>query len=453
MNRAREPQPSSSSAPAELWRATGGGPSRGLRFLDRAFAALPLRLGYLLVIGLAPIYFLHFNRARLAMVAAMRRMGRPHPWWAALRAYGTYVLLLVDRHYERAGRLDVRVERGPGGADLATAVAEPGPLVLLGSHCGALEMAARAIETQGRLLRAVAVRDDGAGELLAGVGDVAQGVGAAGEAIVADGTMKAGLKMLGALKRGEVLAFKVDRVLPGAKPQDRLEVPLFGEAAELPRGPAEVVRLAKARALVVHVFRVGPGRYEVVSAPVDTSSGDARGIVGSWARGLEQQVRRRPWQWFNFFPYWPSDVRRLADVPERVPPGLRVAVPALIGALTAVAVTVCLLALGEHTMVGLRPVVRGALHVAGVAAVLGAVGFGLGGAAVDRYGRRNPLALWEALACPVLAVAAAAWPGGLGAVGGPVATCAGLGIVAGCLAALLPTWWTVRPDRDERPAA
>ena len=401
MIRAREPRPDSTSAPGETWRAAGGGPIRGLRFLDRAFALLPLRLGYLVVIGLAPIYFLHFNRGRLAVVAAMRRMGLRHPWWAALRAYGAYVLLLVDRHYEQAGRLEVTVERGPGGADLAAAVVEPGPLVLLGSHCGALEMAARAIESRGRLLRAVAVRDDGAGQLLAGVGDVAQGIGAAGAAIVADGSMRAGLKMLGALRRGEVLAFKADRVLPGARPQDRLTLPVFGEPAELPRGPAEIVRLAGARALIVHVFRIGPGRYEVVSAPVDTSSGDAAGIVASWTEGLERQVRRRPWQWFNFFPYWPSDVECLAEVPERVPPGLRVAVPSLMGALLSVAVMVCLLALGEPTMVGLRPVVRVALHVAGVAAVLGTIGFGLMGASVDRRGRRNPLAIWSALACPV----------------------------------------------------
>jgi lauroyl/myristoyl acyltransferase len=451
VNRAQEPRPAAASAPGETWRATGGGPSRGLRFLDRAFRLLPLRLAYVLVIGLAPIYFLHFNRARFAVVAAMRRMGRPHPWWAALRAYGAYVLLLVDRHYQRAGRLEITVDRGPGADHLAAAVEAPGPLVLLGSHCGALEMAAGAIETRGRLLRAVAVQDAGAGQLLEGVGDVAEGIGAAGRAIVADGSMRAGLKMLGALKRGEVLAFKSDRVLPGARPQDRLLVDVFGEPAELPRGPAEIVRLAGARAVIVHVFRVGPGRYRVVSRPVDTSSGDAAGIVASWVEGLEAQVRHQPQQWFNFYPYWPGDVERLGELHERVPPGLRVAVPSLIGALLAVAVMVCLLALGDHTMVGLRPVVRGALHVAGVAAVLGAIGFGLGGASVDRRGRRNALALWSTLGCSILAVAAAAWPGGLASVGGPVATCAGIGIVAGCLAALLPSWWTLRPD--EPPAA
>ena len=381
----------------------------------------------------------------------MRRMGRPHPWLSALRSYGAYVLLLVDRHYQRAGRLEVTLERGPGGEDLEKAVEEPGPLVLLGSHCGALEIAGCAISTRGRALRAVAVRDDGAGQLLAGVGDVAQGVGAAGSTIVADGTMRAGLKMLGALRRGEVLAFKTDRVLPAARAQDRLVVPIFGEPAELPRGPAEIVRLAGARALIVHVFRTGPGRYEVLSQPVDTRSGTASGIAAAWADGFEQQVRRRPWQWFNFYPYWPADAERLAGLPERVPPGLRVAVPSLIGALLSVAVMVCLLAAGEHTMVGLRPVVRGALHFAGVAAVVGAIGFGLKGAGVDRHGKRNALALWSTLGCPLLAVAAAAWPGGLAGVGGPVATCAGLGIVAGCLAALLPTWWTLRPD--EPPAA
>lgn len=431
--------------PSFAWRVPGGGPTRGLRFLYWAFRFLPLRLGYLLVIGLAPIYFLHFNRPRHAMVRAMRRVGLRRPWWAALKAYCAYVLLLVDRHYAREGRLDVTVQRGPGGAELDQMVGRPGPLVLLGSHCGALEIAARAVEAQGRPLRAVAFRDEGARRLLAGVGDPGVAVGDH-ETIAADRTVAAGLRILGALRRGEVIAFKADRVLPGSRRQDRLLVPLFGELAELPSGPAEIVRLARAQALVVHVFRVGPGRYEVVAERLDTSSGDADAIVRSWAQGMEREVLRHPEQWFNFYPFWPSDAAELAWLPEKIPPGTRVAFPAVVGALFSVAVSVVLLAMGGATMAGLRPLARGALLWAFAASLAGSIGFGLAGAAVDRMGRRNTAARFCAVVCPFLATAAALLPGGLSHAPGPVFASSFAGLAAGCAAALLPGWWTLRPD-------
>ena len=309
------------------WRAASSGPAWGLRFLQWAFARLPIRAAYVLVIGLAPIWFAHYNRPRMAVVRAMRRMGLRFPTWRALGAYAAYTFNLVDRWYVRAGRLTPRLE---GGLDaLDRALADPSALVLLGSHCGSLEMAGALLASQPRPVRAVALPDPSARQLLDGVGDSSQTVGGDRSTIVADGSMRAGLQVLGALRRGEVVAIKADRFIPGSAARDRVTITLFGEPAELPRGPAEVVRLTGARAYAASVFRVGPGRYQVLGEEIDTRDGDPERILEGYARILERHLRSRPDQWFNFFPFWEGDAAPLEQLPETVPPGMRRFGPAI----------------------------------------------------------------------------------------------------------------------------
>lgn len=382
------PEPSTAS-----WRVASAGPRWGLRFLEWMFSWLPLRGAYLLVIGLAPIWYLHYNEPRYGVARAMARMGRRWPWWAGLRAYAAYTLALVDRHYVRAGRLTPVVEP-EGRAALDAAVADPSPLIFLGSHCGSLEMAVAALEAMGRPVRAVAVRDRSAARLLRGVGDSSQEVGGQRSAIEADGTPGAGLKMLRALRSGDILAFKADRVLPGSPARDRVVVDLFGEPAELPRGPAEVARLAKARAWALSVFRTGPGRFRVHADPVDVDRTDAAATTRSWAALFEEHVRRQPDQWFNFYGWWPRDARELADQPPTVPPGMRAAVPAIRGALVAAVVAVVLgLAPGR---VALLAGLQGGL-------LAGLIGMSFG-ARVDRHGTRDQVARATSVLGPIFAV-------------------------------------------------
>jgi predicted LPLAT superfamily acyltransferase len=345
------------------------------------------------VIGLAPIWFMHYNRPRYGVVLAMRRMGMRFPWWSALGAYTAYTLSLVDRHFIRAGRLTPQLV--PGGREgLDAAIAQPGPLVFLGSHCGSLELAVPALESMGRAVMAVAVRDPAAQQLLDGVGDPARSVGGTRATIVADGTPAAGLRMLRALREGDVLAFKSDRCLPGSQEKQLVRASLWGDDVWLPRGPAEIVRLAEARAWTLSVFRVGPGRFRLLADEVPTDSGDSREIAKGFAQRLERHVSTQPNQWFNFFPYWIDDGPALAHVPETVPPGMRAAVYGLRGGLTAGVVAAFL---------GLSPV--GLSLTAGVlgGVLAGLLGMSLG-AARDPDGRRNPVARGTAALAPALAL-------------------------------------------------
>jgi len=394
------------------WRTTGGGPAWGLRFLDQAFRRLPLRGAYALVIGLAPIYLMHFNIPRESLKKAAARLGYPRPFWGALAIYAQYILLLVDRWYIRRGQLTPQLEflgGEHGRAAFGRLLEDERPLVLLGSHLGALQEVVPALAGLGRVVRPVAVHDAGAQRLLAEVGDPSEGIARQGDTIVADGTVKSGLAMLGAMRRGEILAFKADRTLPGR--DGALVAQVLGEPVPLPKGPAELARLGKARAVAVNAVRVGPGRFLLLAEDLGPT-GDVQATVDAYAESLSRHAAAYPNQWFNFFPYWPADEAALTSLPETVPPGLRAALRGARGAVLAGAIV----ALGWPAL-GHDPVqaVLAALGSAAVcSAAVGVIGaFGLG-AAVDRDGRANAAAWPVALAAPALTVLVAT-----AALGGP----------------------------------
>ena len=415
--------PSSSPASGETgaagWRLASAGPRWGLRFLSVVYRVLPLRLGQYLIWGMIWGWFQHYNRPRAAVVAAMRRMGQPRPYWAAYRVFLNYGFMLVERFYTYSGRITPRVERSDpdarrSSAVMARASKQPGPLVVLSSHCGAVEHTTFFIEGLGRNLRAVAIRDESAASLLSGVGDPSVALGA-GRTIVADGSMKAGLTMLKALKQGDILAFKADRPLPGAAPDEVIELPFFGETARFPLGPAKLIAAAKARAVVISVFRTGRASYRAIAHDLDTSSRDPETIVREYVRIQQDHLREHPDQWFNFYPWWPADEEPVNALPETVPPELRAAEPSFVATLAAI---LGLPVLGYVAGVTeSMAVVRGTPALT-AALLLSSAGAALAiwrGASVDNKLRYNGEAISTAMAVAILgpALVAAAAPGEL----------------------------------------
>ncbi len=93
------------------------------------------------------------------------------------------------------------------------------------------------------------------------------------------------------------------------------------------------------------------------------------------------EVRARPSQWFNFYPFWPSDAARLAHLPETVPPSVRAGAWAVRAGLSS-AVAAALLGVtspGLAALAGLQGGVLGLLFC-----------IALGGS-VDADGRRGPI--------------------------------------------------------------
>jgi predicted LPLAT superfamily acyltransferase len=413
------PTPAPSHADAPGWRLASAGPRWGLRFLAAVYRVLPLALGQYLVWGMIWGWFQHYNRPRVSVIRAMARMGQSSPYWAAYRVFLTYGFMLVERFYTYSGRITLTIERSDADARRSAAVMEratkePGPLVVLSSHCGAVEHTAFVMEGLGRNLRAVAIRDEAAATLLSGVGDPSVALGR-GRTIVADGSMKAGLTMLKALKQGDILAFKADRPLPGAGADEILEVPFFGETARFPLGPAKLIAAAKARAVVISVFRIGRATYRAIAHDLDTSSRDPETIVREYVRIQEDHLRHHPDQWFNFYPWWPADEEPVNATPETVPPPLRAAEPSFVATLAAILSLPLLgyLAGVEEVSAVVRgvPSIAAALLLASAAAALAI----WRGASVDDKLRYNGEAISTAVGVALIgpAIVAAAAPGSL----------------------------------------
>jgi Kdo2-lipid IVA lauroyltransferase/acyltransferase len=111
-----------------------------------------------------------------------------------------------------------------------------------------------------------------------------------------------GAELLGALRRGEVVALQGDRAL-GTRGDVR--IPFFGRPALFPLGPFLLARAAGVP--VVPAFCVLDRRYRYavrIAAPIAVGPGEEEQAARAWVAQLEGVVREHPTQWFNFYDVW-----------------------------------------------------------------------------------------------------------------------------------------------------
>ena len=116
--------------------------------------------------------------------------------------------------------------------------------------------------------------------------------------IVLDGSPFASLEMLGALKRGEMVAMLVDRWGKA----DGVAAPFFGREHYLPRGPFVLSRVTGAPILPAFVVRDGASHRGIVEPPLVVVEDDLGPPAHRVRAALERVIRRFPEQWYNFVP-------------------------------------------------------------------------------------------------------------------------------------------------------
>jgi predicted LPLAT superfamily acyltransferase len=123
----------------------------------------------------------------------------------------------------------------------------------------------------------------------------------------------ASLAINAALKAGDMVCMLADRVFAD---QPAVSVQFMGGSVRLPLGPFHAAALTGAPIFVGFLNKSGYDSYVVevdepwyISLPSKRSerAGVLQAAVQQWAKRLEQQVRRYPQQWHNFFPFWNDD--------------------------------------------------------------------------------------------------------------------------------------------------
>ncbi len=139
---------------------------------------------------------------------------------------------------------------------------------------------------------------------------------------VEDIGVETAVEMKEAIRRGEIVLMAGDR-LPanwGQSPNDRGQSPQTGRVRELrheffgrecrwPKGVFRFAALMESPVYAIACVKTRWNAYSVVARQLDASD-----LLGGYVAFLEEQTRRHPYQWYQFYPFFGGE----ADAPQSV---------------------------------------------------------------------------------------------------------------------------------------
>lgn len=115
------------------------------------------------------------------------------------------------------------------------------------------------------------------------------------------------------ISRGEFVAVAADRT-PINNPTAVQLIDFLGVPAAFPTGPFSMALALQCPILALHCIKI-KGRYHIHFEPLSESGIGSRkqrdifldALMRKYIQRLEYFCKMTPWQWFNFYPFWPSD--------------------------------------------------------------------------------------------------------------------------------------------------
>lgn len=303
---------SSPGSSTSHWSGTGklrGGRS-GIWFFATAVRVLGLRVTYALAVFPA-IYFSYRSPDVAATMDFHRRAFGPQPWWKrrwlVFRHFYSFGRAILDRTAILAGNRKNFSFQFDGEQNLRTALAEKRGVLLLTAHLGNWEAA-------GQLLTRIDVPitvtgfDRETPEIRAVLNNASR---QNFKLLPLTGSPTDAIPLVAALRRGEVVAMLGDRAY--GSPSAR--IPFFGGNASFPIGAYVMSAIAGAPLMHVFSLREPAGHYRFFGFPPqhpkmpphNERDEYLKSCAANFARDLESVMRRDPFQWYNFFPFWNED--------------------------------------------------------------------------------------------------------------------------------------------------
>ncbi|MEE8302529.1 MAG: lysophospholipid acyltransferase family protein, partial [Candidatus Tectomicrobia bacterium] len=124
----------------------------------------------------------------------------------------------------------------------------------------------------------------------------------AGLRFVTNETTGVFMKLLMALRRGEVVAFQADRAMGH---RSDVTATFFGTPASFPGGPFTLAAAARVPVLPCFCLMRPDRRYDIfVDEPITVSRGCENVALQQMVGVLERYIAMAPDQWFNFYDLW-----------------------------------------------------------------------------------------------------------------------------------------------------
>lgn len=172
-----------------------------------------------------------------------------------------------------------------------------GGLISMTAHVGNWELAGRLLAGRTARTTRVVVAEEEARELERWVRRAGDGL-----RFVTRSRPTISLELVAALRRGEVVAVQGDRAL-GTRGD--VMIPFLGRPAPFPLGPFLLARAVGVPLVPAFCLLDSNYRYAVkVAEPLTVARGGEEDAARAWVAVLEDVVRERPTQWFNFFDIW-----------------------------------------------------------------------------------------------------------------------------------------------------
>jgi len=288
-------------------------PERGNMFLLRAMAWISLRLGRKagrLVLHLIAGYFLLFapGSRRASSNYLQRVLGRLPRWRDMYRHFFTFAATIHDRTYLVNRRFDMFELEVHGEETLLRLSGEGKGLFLVGAHLGSFEVI-RALGRKETDLRIAMVMHQGnAQKITAMLKAINPG---AVQDIIGMGSVDSMLKVRERLDEGHVVGMLADRT-PGDEALHPVQI--LDANAFLPSGPFRMAAMLRRPVLFMTGLYLGGNRYAIHFEPLADFSGVDRNqrdaaigaAITRYASLLDRYCRKAPYNWFNFFDFWPS---------------------------------------------------------------------------------------------------------------------------------------------------
>ncbi|MGH7288318.1 MAG: hypothetical protein ACREI8_09910 [Myxococcota bacterium] len=266
----------------------------------------------------AALCFALVSDRRRAAVRNLERVLGADRWtahWAALRMYSEFAYCTSEAMEFFSPRLKpIEVER-PRHDAVLDALREGRGVVVVTGHIGSWDIAAKALREFDCRVHVVMSREmDAATQAFVAAARERAGV----QVVRSDASVFSSLALIRALQRNEIVAIQLDR---SAGAGGVRTLPFLGAAAQFPSGPFVLARLAGSPVIPVFAPRLGARHYRIhIGEPVLVPRAAREPhqldrVMREVIAQLEQIVRRYPWQWFQFTPFWPeSPAAAQADV-------------------------------------------------------------------------------------------------------------------------------------------
>jgi len=294
------------------WSGTGQlrGGRRGVHFFLIALRILGLRVTYALTIPVA-IYFSFTSPDVPATMDFHRRAFGPQPWWKrrwlVFKHFFSFGLALIDRVAVLAGKMEHFSFFFDGERNLRDALAEGHGVLLLTAHVGNWEAAGQLLARANVPINVTGFDNE--------TPEVRALINAATKTKFRlqplTGSPTDIIPLVAALRRGEIVAMLGDRAYGSPSTQ----IPFFGGTASFPIGAYAIAAIAGAPLMHAFSLRETGGHYRFFGFPPQHLQLPSRGerdaylrnCAENFARNLEAIVKRDPFQWYNFYPFWENE--------------------------------------------------------------------------------------------------------------------------------------------------